>query len=93
MYRLIFLNLSNSTVDLHDMEKEVYAHSTYFLTKEMKKCVGNQQVFALFAKVLYAHSTNISSIKDKNTNCTGKLTCTGKWNFDRLRTVYPQSSL
>ena len=32
----ITLNLSNSTVELHDnMEKEMYVHSTYFLTRNV----------------------------------------------------------
>ena len=70
----------------------LYAHSTYLLTIEMKKWLENNKAWLFLLKVLYTQY-NTSSIREKNTDCTGKLTCTGKWNFDRLRTVYPQFSL
>ena len=78
-----------------DMAKGSVCYSTYLPTEEMKKWLENNKSLLFLLKVLYTQY-NISSIRDKNTDCTGKLTCTGKWNFDRLKnclspifTVYP----
>ena len=73
-----------------------FMHTVHiFLQKKWKNVLENNKSLLFLLKVLYTQY-NISSIRDKNTDCTGKLTCTGKWNFDRLKnclspifTVYP----
>ena len=84
---------------LHDnMEKEMYVNSTYFLTRNVLEI--NKSLLFLLKYCIYTVQTYLQS-KIRIQKCTGKSTCTVsgalgndlKIKFDRLRTVYPKSSL
>ena len=77
-----------------DMAKGSVCYSTYLPTEEMKKWLENNKSCSFVKSTVYTVQDIL--YKDKNTDCIGKLICTGKGNFDKLKnclspifTVYP----